>query len=93
MALKDYIGSPDIFSRTMHVTKSNIAEGLAASCVLVMGEGNEQTPIATISDVPFIDFVDRNPTPNELKFLLIDKDDDVYGSILGSVPWKKGKGK
>jgi dihydrofolate synthase / folylpolyglutamate synthase len=93
MALKDYIGSPDIFNRTMHVTKSNVMEGLAAVSVLIMGEGNEQTPLAVVSDLPFVDFVDRDPTIEELKFLLIDKEDDVYGSILSSVPWHKGKGK
>ena len=90
LALNDYVGTEDIFGRTMEVTKSNIAEALAAAAVVVMGEGKEQTPIAMIEDVPFVQFQDRNPTKKELKELTIDIADDVYEPLLSKVKWQKG---
>ena len=56
-----------------------------------MGEGNEQTPIAVISDVPFVEFQDRNPTKEEIEELKINIDDDLYAPLLKSVNWRKGK--
>ena len=91
-ALKSYIGKPDIFGRPLHFEKLNIAESLAASAVTVMGEGDEQTPLAVIEDVPFVTFVDRNPTQEELDSLQIELEDDVFYPLLTSVNWKKGKG-
>ena len=61
-ALNNYIGKPDIFGRQLKVTKSNIMDGLAVSSVLAMGEGEEQTPMAIINDLPFVKFQSRNPT-------------------------------
>ena len=73
------------------VEKVNVADGLAASAVLVMGEGNEQTPITIIENIPFVKFQSKNPSDEELKELAISMDDDLYGQILKSVKWKKGK--
>lgn len=90
-ALNDYIGKPDIFDRNLKFTKSNIMDGLAAAAVVVMGEGQEQTPLAVISNIPNAKFTGRNPTEKELEALKIDLDTDVYSSILKRAPWKKGK--
>lgn len=92
-ALKSYIGVPDVFGRPLHFEKLNIAESLAASAVIVMGEGAEQTPLAVIEDVPFVKFKNQNPTEKELQDLQIELEDDVYYPLLTSVKWKKGKGK
>lgn len=92
-ALNDYIGKPDVFKRNLHVTKANIMDALAEAAVLVMGEGREQTPLALISQVPFVHFQSRNPTPQEVKSLHIDVEDDIYGPILKAVKWREGKGK
>ncbi len=92
-ALKDYIGQPDIFDRPMHMTKANLADALAAAAVLVMGEGNEQTPLAVIETVPFIDFQNRPPTKVELAALRIDMADDIYAPLLTAVEWRKGQSK
>lgn len=88
--LKDYIGTPDIFGRYLRVTKANIIDGLAASAVVVMGEGDEQTPIAIISDVPFVSFQNRPPTTQELQDVKIDKIDDMYAPLVNSPRWKPG---
>jgi dihydrofolate synthase / folylpolyglutamate synthase len=88
--LNSYIGKKDLFGHKMHVSRANIASGLAAAAVMVMGEGSEQTPIAVIEDVGFIEFVDRNPTDNELMTLNLTIDDDVYAPLLNSAPWIVG---
>lgn len=90
-ALNSYIGKPDIFGRPLEVTKANILDGFSAAAVLTMGEGNEQTPLAVISDVPFVTFQNRPPTQEETESLVITLDDDLYSPILTSAPWSKGK--
>lgn len=89
-AINNYIGKKDIYGNKLKMTQSNIVDGLAAAVVLVMGEGNEQTPLATISSLPFISFQFRNPTKGELMKIAIDKEIDIYSAVLGTVRWKKG---
>ncbi len=88
--LNDYRGAPDIFGRSLRVTKAGILDGLAASAVLVMGEGKEQTPIAMITDVPFVTFVDHPPTEEEQQSMRIDVKDDIYAPLMTAAPWQKG---
>lgn len=88
--LKDYIGTPDLFGRTFEHEKLNIADSLASSAVLVMGEGKEQTPLAIIEKIPHIQFVDADPSQEELKAFSIDMQSDLYGPFLQAVKWKKG---
>jgi len=88
-ALNSYIDTPDIFGRKLKYTKANIADGLAAASVVAMGEGNEQTPLAIVSDIPFVQFQAHNPTKQELTDLRIDIRDDLYAPLLTSVTWKK----
>lgn len=90
-ALNDYRNKPDIFGKELKVTQVNVADGLAASAVLAMGEGNEQTPLATITDVPFVDFQKRNPNTEELESLKILINEDLYSPLLTSVQWQKGR--
>jgi dihydrofolate synthase / folylpolyglutamate synthase len=91
--LKNYVGTQDIFGRELQYQRNNIMNGLAAAAVVLMGEGNEQTPLAIIEDVPFVDFVPRNPTAEELASLQVTIDEDLYAPVLRSAPWKKGKQK
>lgn len=89
--LKDYIGKPDIFGKLMLITKMSIIDNLACSAAVVMGEGSEQTPLALIEDIPFIEFQDHNPTEEELKSLQISMEEDLYTPLLKNAPWKRGK--
>lgn len=91
-ALNDYTGKPDIFGRKFKFEKANIADSLSVAAVAVMGEGSEQTPIALIEDVPFVEFQKRNPTDLEIENLKIDMKNDLYKDLLTSVKWKRGKG-
>jgi F420-0:gamma-glutamyl ligase len=88
--LKDYRGKQDIFGREMKFQTASLANGLAAAAVTMMGEGNEQTPIALLEDLPFITFQKRNPTEQELASLYIEKEDDMYWPFLKNTEWKKG---
>lgn len=92
-ALNNYIGKLDIFGRKLHFTKVNVMDGLAAAAVLAMGEGNEQTPLCLIEEPFNVIFQKRNPTKRELAGLRITMEEDLYGSFLTSVKWRKGRGK
>lgn len=91
-ALKDYIGTEDLFGRKFQFETLSITDSFATSAALVMGEGSESTPLAVITDIPFVEFQDRNPTQKEIEHSVIDFEIDVYSPITSSAPWKKGKG-
>ncbi len=87
---KNYIGTPDVFGRKLRMTHQSVLDGLAAASVVLMGEGNEQTPIAVITEVPFVEFEDRPPTESEIASLRIDPKDDLFAPLLDSPKWKRG---
>ena len=89
-ALKNYIGLPDLFGRIMQVSKSNIVDSLAVAAVLSMGEGSEQTPIALLTDLPFVEFVNGNPSQAEITELHVGMADDLYAPLFKHVQWKRG---
>lgn len=92
-SLNTYIGKPDLFGRLFEVSNSNIASGLSASAVVVMGEGAEQTPLAIINDVPFVHFVDEDPDDKELESVRIPLDEDLFAPLIQRAPWLKGQRK
>ncbi len=86
-ALRDLVGKPDLYGRSLKFTKVNIADALAAA-VLVMGESNEQTPLAVMTELPdFVEFRADSPTGQELQDLTIDPELDLYGQLIQSGPW------
>lgn len=76
-----YMGKPDIFGRLFKFERSNLVDGIAAAAVLAIGEGDEQTPIAIVRDVPTLRFVPYD-TRNEL---LIPPKQDIYYPILKKI--------
>jgi len=78
--LKDYTKRSDIFDRPFHFSRVDMADSLATSAVLCMGEGNEQCPLALITDAP-VEFCDRT-NRNELK---IDIEDDIYKPMFDAI--------
>jgi F420-0:gamma-glutamyl ligase len=90
--LRDYRGQPDLFGRPFKVSRADIAGGLAATAVLLMGEGNECTPFVTLADVPGLTFVPRDPTPEELETLNIQPEDDLFDPFLSKATWLPGGG-
>ena len=94
-ALHDYIGQPDLFDKPFAVSMASVSGGLAAAAVLTMGEGTEQTPLAVISDVDFVQFQSRDPNAEELALLHIPIEEDLFGPFLDndSIDWQSGKRK
>jgi putative folate metabolism gamma-glutamate ligase len=88
--LKNYIGRTDIFGKKIKYTKMSIMDNLAAAATVVMGEGDEQTPIAVIEDVSFVVFEKHNPTEKEIKETKIPIKEDLYAPLLKSVKWRRG---
>jgi len=88
--LKNYIGTKDIFGKTLEFTKLSVIDNMASAASLVTGEGNEQTPIAVIEEIPGIVFKEKNPTKKDLKEIKITINKDLYGPFLRNVKWKKG---
>lgn len=82
--IRDYRGTPDIFDRPFHFSRTDVADSLATAAVVVMGEGNEQYPLACISEAPvkYCDVVDRNE-------LSIDLSEDMYAPFFAHVLEKR----
>ncbi|MBI3260975.1 coenzyme F420-0:L-glutamate ligase [Candidatus Berkelbacteria bacterium] len=87
--IKNYIGTNDIFDRTLEVTKANVVDPLAAMAVLAMGEGAEQTPIAVLENVKFAKFNRNYPTKKELALLNVGLKDPMYEPMLATAPWQR----
>ncbi len=79
--IKDYRGTPDIFGRKFKFSRTNVADSLATAAVLVMGEGNEQRPLAIIKKTP-IEFCDKI----HRKELHIDIQEDMYRPLFLKLP-------
>ena len=89
--LEDYRGTKDIFGRVLKVTQTNIADGLAAAAVLAMGEGNEQTPVALATDVPFVRFSEKlRRTRKQFSSFEVSPKDDLYAPFILKLKWKRG---
>jgi len=91
-ALYNYQNKKDIFGRKLSLPQMNIADVLAASAVLEMGEAGEKQPFCIIEKVGKIEFQNRVPNQKELKSFLVDIKDDLFAPILEKANWKKGKG-
>ena len=72
--VKEYRGTKDIFGRVFKFSTANIADGLAASAVLCMGEGREKRPLALITDAPIV-FKEK---VNKKELRIKPKDDMFY---------------
>lgn len=89
--LRDYRGKADLFGRPMKISQTNLPDSLAVSAVLEMGEGDEQTPLALITEIPHLEYLDDDYSP-EGKFTSFEVplEEDHYKPFLASVPWKDG---
>ncbi|MBS0184830.1 MAG: coenzyme F420-0:L-glutamate ligase [Proteobacteria bacterium] len=89
--LYSYVNKPDVYGQPLCVTQINILDALAASAVFVIGEGDEQTPLALIQKAPKISFLDRPPTSQEEQSIKISLEEDLYAPLFQSVKWLKVK--
>jgi F420-0:gamma-glutamyl ligase len=75
--LRDYRGKYDIFDRKLAYTQTDIADSLATSATVLMGEGSERQPLVVIEDAPVV-FRERV----DAKELRIDRKIDMYKNLF-----------
>lgn len=92
LALSPKFEHPDLFGRPLKMTQVNVAQALAGAAVYEMGETNESTPLAVVTEIRDIVFQDRVPSEKELADLIIELEDDVYAPVLKNAEWIKGGG-
>ena len=88
--LRDYRKKHDLFGREYKISLLNIADSLAATGVLAIGEGSEQTPIAIIDNINNFKF--GNFELSKDSSFNMDLENDIYAPLLKGVKWKKGEG-
>ncbi len=89
--IRDYVGTPDLFGRPLTLSQANVAGGLAAAAVLVMGEGAEGTPIAVIEDAGSVTFWRGDATGDASgPYYVSPLEDRAFRAYFRSVPWKPG---
>lgn len=76
--LIDYRGRRDVFGRKLKSTRVNVVDPLAAMGSLLLGEGNEQTPLLIIRGLKFIKFTDSDTS----KQLVYPPHIDIYRPLL-----------
>lgn len=77
-ALKNYVGRPDLFGEELKVSVVNVVDSLASAAVLVMGEGDEQTPVAVISELSELNFMAQA----DMKDVIVPLTEDIYFPLL-----------
>ena len=80
--VKDIRGEPDLFGRSLHLTKVNLVDPLASMAVLLMGESNECTPIVILRGYQGIPFSD-NASMASFK---IEPEEDLYSPLISVIP-------
>ncbi len=79
LSIKSYVGKEDLYGKESRVTTSNVADALATTAVYVMGEGNEQTPLAIIKEA-HVTFIE-GPLNEEFKKLNLSVAQDIFTHI------------
>lgn len=83
--VRNYIGKKDVFGRVLKMSKTNVADSLAASAVLNMGEGSEQCPLALITGAPVLFAKTKKGE------IMIDSKKDMYTPLFKNLPYAKKK--
>lgn len=84
-ALNYYHGRKDLFAREFKAQRANVVDSLAAAAVVAMGEGSEQTPLAKISDVDFIEFKEVGESP------VASQAEDYYTGLIRNDLWQSDR--
>lgn len=89
---KTYVGKQDIFGRRLRVSASDLMDSIAASAVLVMGEGKETTPMAVVTGLSNARFY-RRPVPlrKARRYGYVAPDIDMFNPLLHNRLWTKPK--
>ena len=88
--VKSLIGQEDVFGKKLQYTNKGFVDSLAMAAGLTMGEANEQQPLAVITDIPDIEFVNRTPTAEEINSMQYPLKKDTFGPLIEAIKWEKG---
>ncbi len=89
LALHDYRGKSDIFGRQLQYERLNIADCLATTATLSMGEGDECTPVAIFTDIPHITY-GHEIHDDSMLAARVSLEDDVFAQFISTSSWKEG---
>ncbi|MEX0672853.1 MAG: coenzyme F420-0:L-glutamate ligase [Candidatus Paceibacterota bacterium] len=78
---KSYVDIPDLHGRRSRLTQSNVADSLAASAVLTMGEGAERSPLAIVRSAPVVFTKDQDAEDPQETDLVFQPEDDIYKAV------------
>lgn len=84
--VNNYVGKKDIFGKILKMSRVNIADSLATSATVCMGEGDEQRPLAKISEAPVI--FSRNINKKDSSITLKD---DIFYPLIKNLHNEKNK--
>ena len=87
--VKSLIGQQDVFGKKLQYTNKGFVDSLAIAAGLTMGEASEQQPLAVITDIPGIKFVQRKPTKEEIDSMHYPLKNDTFGPLIEAVKWEK----
>lgn len=87
--VRDNRGKPDIFGRTLLMSQTDVADGLASGAVICMGEGAEQIPLTVITDPP----VEWTDEPADSRELYIPPEEDIYLPFFENLPMREDGGR
>lgn len=76
--IRNYKGKKDVFGRGIKIGESDVATPLASMGVLLMGEGDEQTPMVIIRGADFLEFTDRETFQN----FIVPPERDIHRSMF-----------
>jgi coenzyme F420-0:L-glutamate ligase/coenzyme F420-1:gamma-L-glutamate ligase len=71
-ALRNLVGKPDLYGRSMRVTESAFADQVATAAAMVMGETNEAIPVVHIRGLQW------NEPTGPSRDLIRDKSEDMF---------------
>lgn len=91
IGVKSLIGRPDLFGKPLEYTTVSVRDAVASAATLEMGESDDSMPFAVVQDSRVVEFVDNDPTQEELEAENVTIDKDMYGDFLKNAPWQKGK--
>lgn len=82
--VKSYKGIKDLFGRRFKFSTVNIADSIATSATLLMGEGKERRPLALVTNAPAV--FTKKVNKKEIRIPL---EKDLYGQLFKKYEKKK----
>jgi len=82
----------DLLGNASGGSQVNLPDSIAAAAVLAMGEANEQTPLARLRGVPYLQSQEasvKNPGSCQEEPFQIPMEQDLFAPFLKNMPWKK----